>query len=176
LRELLIDYAPNKQVILCQDKELCYFGNSPTLADLNRDYDRLAAIAFLVPQLTNVAEFANCKTSFGEGQIRSCAEMIAAEYYYFKVTELMLFFYKFKAGEYGQFYGSVSPMTIMCSLKSFARDRNDAIFQHESKLREEESERNKKDAISAEEYFAPKANKIISFFNFIPEIIKWFNI
>ena len=152
LKELLIDYAPNKQVVLCKDRELCYFGSSPTLAEINRDYDQLAAIAFLVPQLTNVAEFANCKTSFSEGQ-------------------LMLFFYKFKAGEFGQFYGSVSPMVIMCSLKSFIRERNDAIFEHESEKRKKEIEENKKSAISYQEYYRDKADSIISFFYNIAKMI-----
>lgn len=171
LRELLVDYAPNKQVALCRDKELCYFGNIPTLAELNRDYDPLAAVAFLIPQLTNVAEFANCKSSFGEGQIRSCAEMIAGEYYYMKMSELMLFFYKFKNGEYGQFYGTVSPMVIMCSLRQFLRERNDAIFKHEAELRERQREESKKGAISAQEYFEPKAKAVIAYFNTLVDII-----
>ena len=165
LKELLVDYAPNKQVALCRDKELCYFGNIPTLAELNRDYDPLAAVAFLIPQLTNVAEFANCKNSFGEGQIRSCAEMIATEYYYMKMSEMMLFFYKLKNGEYGQFYGTVSPMVIMGSLRQFVRERNDAILRHESKLREKRDEESKKSTMTAQEYFAPRAKRIISYFN-----------
>ncbi len=172
LKELLIDYAPNKQVYICRDKELCYFGNVPTLAEINRDYDPLAAIAFLVPQLTNVAEFANCKTSFSEGQIRSCAEMITAEYYYMKMTELMLFFYKFKCGEYGQFFGSVSPMTIMASLKQFARERNDAIAVHEARVREEEQSRQKENVMTYQEFYGPKAKKIT---DYIETLIKLIN-
>ena len=125
----------------------------------------MAAIAWLVPQLTNLAEFSNCKTSFGKEQIRSCAEMIVAEYYYMKMTELMLFFYKFKNGEYGQFYGSVSPMVIMVSLRQFKRERNDAIFQHESLLKEKEREESRKGTISAEEYYAPKKKAILDYFN-----------
>lgn len=171
LKEILIDYAPNKQYALCRDKELCYFGTSPTLAELNRDYDPIAAQAFIVPQLTNIAEFSNCKQTLSPNQIRECADMIATEYYYLKLSELMLFCYKFKNGEYGQFYGSVSPMTIMTSLRQFTRERNDALAAHESKIREREREEAKKGAISAEEYFRPKANKIIYYFNSIVNII-----
>ena len=160
LKELLIDYAPNKQVYLCKDKDLCYFGMSPTLAEINREYSELAATAFLVPQLTNLAEFANCKTSFGEGQIRSCAEMIASEYYFLKISEIMLFCYKFKSGEYGQFYGSVSPMTIMVALKQFARERNDIISQHESEERQKEREKAKEKLISAREYYKDKVQAL----------------
>lgn len=171
LKEILIDYAPNKQYALCRDKELCYFGTSPTLAELNRDYDPIAAQAFIVPQLTNIAEFSNCKQTLSPNQIRECADMIATEYYYLKLSELMLFCYKFKNGEYGQFYGSVSPMTIMASLRQFVRERNDVIFDHEARLREQEREKAKKGAISAEEYFRPKANEILYYFNSIVNII-----
>lgn len=172
LKELLIDYAPNKQAYLCKDKELCYFGMSPTLAEINVEYNKLAATAFIVPQLTNLAEFANCKNSFGEGQIRSCAEMIAAEYYYLKMSEVMLFCYKFKAGEYGQFYGSVSPLAIMGAMRQFIRERNDAIFQHESELRQEEREKSKENTISAGEYYKEKIKSIIWYVYAISYVIR----
>ena len=175
LKELLIDYAPNKQVVLCKDKNLCYFGSSPTLAEINRDYDPLAALSFLVPQLTNIAEFSNCKSSFGEWQIRSCAEMIASEYYYLKMSEIMLFCYKFKAGEYGQFYGSVSPMVIMGSLKQFRIERNDIIAAHESMEREKEREEWKKRTISQEEFYGPMAKALTWRVYAIGYIIEWFN-
>ena len=171
LKELLVDYAPNKQAYLCRDKQLCYFGTSPTLAELNRDYDEQAALSWLVPQLTNIVEFSNCKSIFGEGQLRSCAEMIVTEYYYMKITELMLFFYKFKNGEYGQFYGTASPMVIMCSLRQFKRDRNDVIFEHESQEREQRQQEAKKGAITMEEYYAPKVKAITEYFDAIINII-----
>lgn len=153
---LLVEYAPNKQYKLCKNKELCFFGQHPTLATLNRDYDPIAAQAWLIPQLTDIAEFSNCKNILSAEQIRSCADMIAAEYYYMKVSELMLFFYKFKNGEYGQFYGSVSPMVIMVSLRQFVIDRNHAIFQHESAIRELKREEDEKNAITYEEYLKMK--------------------
>ncbi len=156
LKELLVDYAPHKQIALCKDKELCYFGSVPTLAEINRDYDRMAAVAWLVPQLTNLAEFCNCKHSFSEGQIRECAEIITAEYYYMKMSELMMFFYKFKNGEYGQFYGSVSPMTIMVSLRRFKVERDEIIFQHESTQKELERKEARKNAITYEQWLELK--------------------
>lgn len=172
LKELLIDYAPNKQYILCRNKELCYFGTAPTLAVLNRDYDPIAAQAFLVPQLTNIAEFSNCKQTLSPEQIRECANIIATEYYYLKVTELMLFCYKFKCGAYGQFYGSVSPMVIMVSLRQFIRERNDAYYQHECKEREREEKESRKRAISAKEFYEGKSKLIIEYFNAIVKTIE----
>lgn len=174
LKELLIDYAPNKQYVFCRDKELCYFGTSPTLAVLNNEYDQIAAQAWLIPQLTDVADFSNCRNILNTSQIRACADMIATEYYYLKVSELMLFFYKFKNGEYGQFYGSVSPMVIMASLRQFIRERNDIIFQHESKERERREAEHRKGAMTAAEYFGPKAKIIIQYFDTLADVINSF--
>ena len=42
--------------------------------------------------------------------------MIRVEYYYLKASELLLFFFKLKTGEYGHLYGVVDPMVIMSAL------------------------------------------------------------
>ena len=170
----MLDYAPNKQSWLCRDKELCYFGKSPTLAELNSKYNKVAAQMWLIPQIDDVSEFSNCKKILSAEQIRSCADMIAAEYYYLKITELMLFFYKLKAGEYGQFYGSVSPMVIMCSLRQFMKERNDVIFQHESKEREKERQEIKEVLISAKEHYKEKVQAITWYIFAISYVIRLF--
>ena len=59
------------------------------------------------------------------------AEIIANEYGYFKVTEFLLFFYLFKTGKYGRFYGSADPMVIMEALKAFREERFDEYRRHE---------------------------------------------
>ena len=159
LKELLIDYAPNKQIAICKDEELCYFGESPTLAELNNNYDSEAANAFLIPQLTNIAEFSGCKNIMSSELINECAEMIVAEYYYLKITEVMLFCYKFKRGDYGQFYGSVSPMVILSSLRLFLNSRAYAYFKHDNRLREAKIQKMKRDSTSYDEHLKRK-NKV----------------
>ena len=171
LKELLTDYAPNKQVALCKDKELCYFGTSPTLADVNRDYDPLAARAFIIPQLTDIAKFSNCTNILKAAQINECADMITSQYYYLKMSEFMLFCWKFKNGEYGQFYGSVSPMVIMGSLRQFIRERNDEIFRYEARQREKQREASRQNTMTYQEFYAPKAKAIIDYFYTILSVL-----
>lgn len=84
----------------------------------------------------------------------------------------MLFCWKFKCVEYGQFYGFVSPMVIMTSIKKFMCERNEAIFQHESKLREKRDIEARKGAISAQEYFGPKAKIIGDYFTSMANMIE----
>ena len=52
-------------------------------------------------------------------QISKLASIILYEHPTMRDTEFMLFCQKFKAGEYGTFYGSVDPMKIGEALKSF---------------------------------------------------------
>lgn len=71
----------------------------------------------------------------------------------------MLFFYNFKAGKYGVFYGSVSPLVITTSLQQFLRERNDAYFAHESELNKKRLEEQNKNGISYTEYLRLKKEK-----------------
>lgn len=52
----------------------------------------------------------------------------------------MLFFYRFKQGKYGRFYGVVDPLVIMTALQEFLRERNEAIFDHEAELNRRKAE------------------------------------
>lgn len=140
--KFLTDYNPDTQMKICEDKDLCYFGQFPTLGAINRQYGSTTATVWLIPQITNLSEFCGCKNKITPNQIRECATIIAQNYFYLKVSELMLFFYLFKTGRYGKFYGNVDPMVITTALRDFMRDRSDAIFHHESEIaarkREEE--------------------------------------
>ena len=55
-------------------------------------------------------------------QTKVLARMIAAEYKDMKLSVIMLFFYRFKCGHFGRFYGKVDPMVITCALKDFAEE------------------------------------------------------
>ena len=57
-------------------------------------------------------------------QIKELSRLIEAEYGYLTVPEFMLFFHRFKAGKYGEFYGNVDPMVITESLCEFIKWRN----------------------------------------------------
>lgn len=128
--QFLRDYNPDVQMQICTDSEVCFFGAFPTLAKL-KGYGTNTPVAWLLPQLFNLSEFCGCKDKLQPNQIKECAMLITANYYYLKVSELMLFFFRFKSGRYGRFYGSVDPLIIMQALKDFVKERNIAIDRHE---------------------------------------------
>ncbi len=137
---------------LCAEPDLCFFGKFPTLEMLKRAYGNNAAAYWLIPQLNNLSEFCGQKDKLTGIPLEETAWMISNEFFYMKVSEIMLFFYRFKSGRYGRFYGSIDPLIIMTALKEFANERIMAYNRREQKLRERQEEESRKNAISWEEY------------------------
>jgi hypothetical protein len=134
VREMLVTLSPSRQLELYKDKEDCYFGKYPTLAELNMAYSPKAAQAWLVPQLTDLSEFCGAKGKLTENQLFQCAEIIVCDYYYLKVSELMLFFSNLKRCKYGQFYGAIDPMIILSAISEFLDER---AYAYELKLQQD---------------------------------------
>jgi hypothetical protein len=155
-------YSPAAQRTLCSDKQLCLFGNFPTLADINKEYGTQTSVAWLIPQLLDLSEFCGCKDKLQGESLEECAWLIAQNYFFLKVSEVMLFFNYFKQGKYGRFYGSVDPLVIMTSFQDFIRERYDAYFAHESELNKKRSEEQKKNSISHAEYLRLKEEKLLN--------------
>lgn len=142
---------PDMQLSLCADQGKCFFGNFPTLALLRRAYG-VSASYWLVPQLVNLSQFCGCKDKLKGEPLEECAELIAQQFYFLKTSELMLFFYRFKSGRYGRFYGAVDPLVIMQALRDFVRERDAAYAHHESEMRMRQMEADSQNAVSYEEY------------------------
>lgn len=132
--------------------EDCYFGKYPTLAELAKQYDRKFPSSWLMFQLISLSEYCGCKEKISDYMLIQCADVIATDFYYLKVSELILFFHRFKSGNYGQFYGAVDPLIITTSLREFVRERATAIDRHEQEEKAKERETWKKNAITYEEY------------------------
>lgn len=64
-------------------------------------------------------------------QIEEVARVIISEFYYMKLSEIMLFFAYFKAGRYGNFYGCVDPLVITTALQRFKTERMQWIIRLE---------------------------------------------
>ena len=152
VKELLGDYLPSKQVFLCADKDLCYFGNAPTLSDIGNKYGKKLPLIWLVGHITDLVAFTNCKNIVSEMQIRELARMINAEYHYYKLTEIMLFFYQFKVGEFGEFYGTISPIVVMKALQEFKQQRCSEYDSHIRQQNELQRERDMQGCISYPEW------------------------
>lgn len=88
---------------------------------------------WLKVQLLDLALFTGVRKP-SEEQIQMLCETILANYGYLKVTELMVFFSKFKAGQFERFFGTFDAMVITNSLASFIELRKNwkfEAYQHE---------------------------------------------
>lgn len=154
--ELVDVFSPGMQAVAGRHARECFTGNFPTLAEVEARIRPGAAEAWIVPQLTELARNANMAQSPDKGQLMATASTIAAEYGYLKLTEVMLFFHRFNAGQYGKFYGSVSPIQITTALRVFLRERDEALWQLENSRRMEEREEDRRGAVSREEFLRMK--------------------
>lgn len=64
----------------------------------------------------------------------------------------MLFLFRFKAGLYGQFYGTVDPLIIMRALSVFCKDRQGAIERRNEEDRQRQAREARKKAVTWDEF------------------------
>lgn len=151
---MLQTFGVANQMRYTKDEDRCYFGTAPTLGQVNAAYGYATSQEWLTYQLADLSEFSGARDKITASQINQLANIIADDYHWLKLTEVMLFFRKFKKGEYGRFYGSVDPITITQALREFIRDRNTAYHKHEQLERErrEAEDRRRNPPCSREEY------------------------
>lgn len=130
----------------------CLFGKFPTLSDLNAKFDSRFSTAWVMAHLHDLSEYCGCKEKLYGNPLKQCAAVIADNFYYLKLTELMLFFHRFKSGVYGRFYGSIDPLIITTSIREFLKERSVLIERRNSAIRDTERQEWRRNAVSWEEY------------------------
>ena len=129
LGNFLTTMNPDAQVRLCDRPDICFFADYPTLAEVRNAYGTKAPVIWLVPQLINLSEYCGCREKFTDSQLEQCADVIVKTHWDLKVSELMLFFFRFKSSRYGRFYGTVDPMVVTSALWQFRAERDRAIAE-----------------------------------------------
>ena len=151
-KNFLIDFNPSAQIAVARNPDRAFFGNSPSLVIMNKTYGENFAASWLLLQIYDLVAYSNSNGTLKGPQAEFLAEAIANEYFYLTASELLLFFYRFKLGKYGQFYGVVDPMRVTMALEEFCKERNEAIAHKEREAEEAERARWTENAISPQEY------------------------
>lgn len=128
--QLLIRFNPDVQRYCVANIDRCFTGDVPTLYEVHKCYSPEAVDSWLDAQLSNLVTFCGVKgkdeftnTDF----VDAVTSVIADNFGYLKLSELMLFFQQFKAGKYGRFYGSIDPMVITEALQGFLEFRAERL-------------------------------------------------
>ena len=112
------DYNPDTQMVFAVDERKTIMNSYSTLEMLDMGLGENSAAKWLDILINDVNKFVGSK-SMDERQAESLAYLLAQEYKDVKFSVIQLFFYKFKCGYFGKFYGMVDPMVITCALKDF---------------------------------------------------------
>lgn len=142
----------NNQITYTNDEQRCHFGKAPTLAQVSKAYGSQTTEEWLIYQIVDLSEFCKLKSKLTSTQVKQTAQLIMNAYGYLKVSEVMLYFRRFKFGQYGRFYGSVDAMIILDCIKKFCNERRDAIHRQRKKEEEQRKERQMRGCIPWEEY------------------------
>lgn len=128
-------FNPAYQERICKDSDFCLCANYPSLAFIKTFYgdidgvDDSAPVSWLVQQIEDLCEYAGVRNKLTDRQKIGCARIISQEYYYLKISEVMLYFYRLKGGLYGNFYGVVDPMMIVSKMKDFVAWRGQRLTE-----------------------------------------------
>lgn len=125
--EFLTLFNPSKQNEYCRRLERCFTGGAPSLNLLEIAYSPAVAESWIECQLKDLSEFSGCKEKLTVQQIEQIGQTICLHFGDFKVTELMIFFQRFKAGQYGKFYGAVDGLVVTEALQEFRPERIDYL-------------------------------------------------
>ena len=142
----------NNQITYTNDEQRCHVGTAPTLTQVSKAYGIQTTEEWLIYQIVDLSEFCKLRSKLTDTQVKQTAQLIMHAYGYLKVTEIMLYFRRFKFGQYGRFYGSVDAMIILDCIKKFCNERRDTIHAQLKRVEEEERERQRRGCISWEEY------------------------
>jgi hypothetical protein len=157
--EFLIKFNPKKQNEYIKHFDRCFIGNALRLTDVAGVYEEKTAIFWIKIQLLDLALFTGVKKPSDE-QITMLCETILANYGYLKVTELMVFFSKFKAGQFERFFGNFDAMVITTSLATFIELRKNWKFEAYQRQENEKREKRHENTIPMPDYLQQKIKKL----------------
>lgn len=154
-------YNPAMQVKYGSHPERCIMGTAPSLAKIRKEYGEQVALDWLRVELNDYQNFVAVKDENETPQevLDEMAALVLSDFYFLKLSEVMLFFKWLKTGRYGEIYGRINPTSFFRALRSFQRDRGEIIARVENERRMARYEAESKRSVTYEEYQKNKEAK-----------------
>lgn len=114
-------------------------------------YGVQTAAKWIVILTANLSLNCGLKVDASDEQLHFTAIAIANKYKKLKASEIMLFFFNFKAGFYERFYGYFDTQTIIRSFELFLQERHKIIQRYEALIEEIRNKKGKRPGLSLEE-------------------------
>ena len=100
------------QSSFAQDIERAIDGTAPTIRELLHAYKLEQLEVWMMAQIENLNNFAGVKQKMRINQMQELAAILLQKCQHLKATEILLFFFKLKGGDFGGFYGVVDPQKV----------------------------------------------------------------
>lgn len=154
-------YKPDRQEVCAMDLRRTLSRNAPTLYVVQEAYGRDNVLGWVSGQLATIAMF----TGVHQGdvvmthQLLAMAKVIVSNFPAMRVTDMMLFIARFKAGYYGRFYGTFDPMVLTEAISQhflpwIRQLRHEMISERQREEQRRQREHNDEVLIGYSEYLA----------------------
>lgn len=107
----------------------CFESKSPSLAAIQREKGEPFTEAFMAAWLMNLNEILNLNKPMTESQIILCVAEIMNNYASLKIADLTLLFKRIMAGEFGEFYESISIPKVLTFFRKYTEERMNRAFE-----------------------------------------------
>ncbi|HZK28128.1 MAG TPA: DUF6633 family protein [Thermoclostridium sp.] len=156
IKEFGIRFNPDIQIAAASNLERSFFGEAPTLRQLEYAYGIKGVRAWFSIQLENLNKFTGVSNKMTFEQMQMLTDVIVTKAPYLKASEILVFFHKFKSGDLGEFYGNVDPLKLTGAFGQFLAWRSTEIdkikTRRDAERRDRGREESFKNAITREEY------------------------
>lgn len=147
-------YAPANMWRYAVQEEKCHIGNGHTIAQAVQEFGISSVHEVFTSLLLDFVKFNHSNQVITSEQLNEIAAAIVCEFRYLKVTELVLFFAKAKAGRFGKFFNSIYPMDIttqLCEWERVCNQRKGELFhaRHLAELAEEKAKWEEESRVAA---------------------------
>ena len=138
-------FNPTVQIKCAMNIERSLTGDAPTIRQLLHTYQIDHLQLWMMAQLEDLNEYVGVKNKMETAQMKELANMIIVKSNYLKASEILLFFHKLKAGDFGGFFGVVDPQKVGEYLNAFKNWRSMELNKVQSKQAQERRERERKE-------------------------------
>ena len=149
-------FNPSVQIMCAMNIERSLMGNAPTIRQLLYTYQLEHVQIWMMAHLEDLNEYAGVKNKIATNHIKELASMIIVKSSFLKASEILLFFHKLKAGDFGGFYGTVDPQKVGEYLNVFMQWRSLELDKITIKQAQEQRERKREEwkmkGMTREEY------------------------
>ena len=149
-------FNPSVQIRCAMNIERSLMGDAPTIRQLVYTYQVEHLQVWIMAHLEDLNDYAGVKNKLSTAQMKALASIIIQKSEYLKASEILLFFFKIKAGDFGGFFGTIDPQKVGEYLNDFKKWRSLELDKVNNRKAQEEKERKRKEwkrtGITREEY------------------------